>query len=76
MNMQAYKDEIILKLTGCVLESELDDPTLERIINSAFREIQRYIDTTKLATIPLEQQECLISIIMYLIMQLEIQVCK
>lgn len=55
MDMQAYKEEILLKLTGCVLESELDDPTLEKIINSAFREIQRYIDTTKLATIKYEQ---------------------
>lgn len=62
MDMQAYKDEIKLKLTGYVLESELDDPTLERIVNSAFREIQRYIDTTRLATIPfskcLDLSEC------------------
>ena len=55
MDMQAYKEEILLKLTGCVLESELDDPTLEKIRNSAFREIQRYIDTTKLATIKYEE---------------------
>lgn len=62
MDMQAYKDEIILRLTGYVLDSELDDRTLERIINSAFREIQRYIDTTRLATIPfskcLDLSEC------------------
>lgn len=52
MNMQSYKDEIRLKLTGNVLESELDDPTLEQIINSALRETQRYIDTTRMATLP------------------------
>ncbi len=52
MDMSAYKDEIRLKLTGSVLDLELDDSTLERIINSAFREIQRYIDTTRIATIP------------------------
>lgn len=62
MDMQAYKDEIRLKLTGSVLDLELDDSTLESIINSAFREIQRYIDTTRLATLPynrcLDLSEC------------------
>lgn len=52
MDMSAYKDEIRLMLTGSVLDLELDDPTLERIINSSLREVQRYIETTKLATIP------------------------
>lgn len=65
MDMQAYKDEIRLKLTGNVLDLEIDDSTLERIINSAFREIQRYIDTTMLATIPykscIDLSECGVS---------------
>ena len=52
MDMSAYIDEIRLKLTGSVLDLELDDETLQRVVNSAFREIQRYIDTTKIATIP------------------------
>lgn len=52
MNMNAYIDEIKLKLTGQVLHLEIDDTTLTRIVNSAFREIQRYIDTTKLVTLP------------------------
>lgn len=51
MDMSAYIDEVRLKLTGYVLDLELDDSVLERLINSAFREIQRYIDTTRLATI-------------------------
>ncbi len=54
MDMEAYKSEIRLKLTGCILDLELDDATLESIVNSAFREIQRYIDTTRLVTIPFE----------------------
>lgn len=55
MDMSAYKDEIKLRLTGSILELDLDDSALERIINAAFREIQRYIDTTRLATIPYKQ---------------------
>lgn len=52
MDIAAFRDELRLKLTGGVLDLELDDPTLDKIINSAFRELQRYIDTTRLATIP------------------------
>ena len=51
MDMAAYKDEIRLKLTGDVLDLELSDSALEKIINAALREIQRYIDTTRLATL-------------------------
>lgn len=52
MDMNAYISEIKLKLTGAVLDLEIEDSTLEQIVNSAFREIQRYIDSTRLATIP------------------------
>mgnify|MGYP005612817575 CR=1 FL=1 len=52
MDLQAYREELRLKLTGGVLELELDDAALDRVINSAFREVQRYIDTTRIATIP------------------------
>lgn len=52
MDMKSYIDEIKLKLGGSVLDLEIDDTTFERIVNSAFREIQRYIDSTRLATIP------------------------
>jgi hypothetical protein len=52
MDMQAIKDEIILKLTGDVTSLELSDSSLTKIINSALREIQRYIDTVKFITIP------------------------
>lgn len=52
MDISAIRDELQLKLTGGVLDLELDNATLDKIINSAFREIQRYIDTTRLATLP------------------------
>lgn len=52
MDMQAVKDEILLKLTGDVLEMELSDASLTKIVNSSLREIQRYIDTVVLETIP------------------------
>jgi hypothetical protein len=52
MNMDGYISEIKLKLTGSVLELELDDSTLIALVNSALRETQRYIDITALKTIP------------------------
>lgn len=52
MELKAYRDEIKLKLTGGVLELELDDKALNAIIHSALRELQRYLCSTKLITIP------------------------
>lgn len=52
MKMQAYIDEIKLEITGGILELEIDDTVLKRIVNSAMRELQRYICSTKLITIP------------------------
>ena len=52
MDMQALKDEVLLKLTGNVTSIELSDVTLTQVINSALREVQRYIDTLKMVTIP------------------------
>ncbi len=52
MNISAYRDEIKLKLTGQVLELEISDATIDLALSAALREIQRYIDTTKLLTIP------------------------
>lgn len=53
--MQAYIDEIKLELTGGVLDLEIDDLALSRIVNSAMRELQRYICSTKLITVPFEK---------------------
>ena len=52
LDRQAYKDEILFRLTGGVIDIELDDVALDKALNAAFREVQRYIDTTKIITIP------------------------
>ena len=52
MDMQAVKEEVRLKLTGDVVSLELSDTALTQIINSALREVQRYIDTFKMITVP------------------------
>lgn len=52
MELSAYIDEIKLRMTGYVLELEIEDSTLAKIVNASFREIQRYIDTTRFKTMP------------------------
>lgn len=57
MKMESYLDEIKMELTGGVLDLELDDTQLQKIVNSSLREIQRYICSTKIITIP--YQKCI-----------------
>lgn len=52
MEMEQFKEEIRLKLTGGIIHLELDDKALTAVINSSLREVQRYIDTTKFITVP------------------------
>lgn len=53
MDLQGYKDEILLKLGGGVVKVELeDDGLIDKVIQASFREVQRYINTTKLVTLP------------------------
>lgn len=52
MEQSAYRDEIRFRLTGGVLDCELDDSALDKVISASLREIQRYIDLTKLVTVP------------------------
>lgn len=52
MKVQDVIDEIKLELTGNVLELELEDVTLQQIINKVLREIIRYWDETTLITVP------------------------
>ena len=52
MEMKDVIGEIKLELTGNVLELDVDDATLEQIVYKAIREIQRYIDSTQLITVP------------------------
>lgn len=55
MTLQAYIDEIKLDVTGGVLELEIPDETLQQIVQSAMREMQRYICSTKIMTVPYEK---------------------
>lgn len=52
MNKSAFRDEIKLRLTGGLLELEVDDSVLDKVIDAALREIQRYICMTKIITVP------------------------
>jgi len=52
MNQQQVRDEIRLQLTGELLEMELEDSTIDKIINSSLVEIQRYLTTTYIVTVP------------------------
>lgn len=52
MEASAYIDEIRLKLTSNMLELELDDATLTKILNASLRELQRYYCSVKLITVP------------------------
>ena len=57
MEMNLIRDEVKTKLTGGILDLEINDETLDKVINSAFREVQRYINTT--AIMKMEYQPCL-----------------
>lgn len=52
MKMEDYINEIKLELTGGVLELELPDATLSQVVTKALRELQRYITSNQLITIP------------------------
>lgn len=52
MDMQAIKEEVRLELTGDVVDLELSDVSLTKIISKCLREIQRYIDTVSMVTVP------------------------
>lgn len=52
MELQAFKEELKLKLSGGLLHLELDEAAISSLINASLREIQRYTDETILITIP------------------------
>ena len=52
MKMKDIIEEIQLTLTGGVVDLELDEKQLEKIVNKSLREINRYCIETKLITIP------------------------
>ena len=52
MTLEEYKDQIRLELTGYIIDLELDERILDQIVKNSLREIQRYICSTNLITIP------------------------
>lgn len=52
MTNAEVREEVTLMLTGKLLELELEPNTLDSIIKSSLRELQRYITSTKIITIP------------------------
>lgn len=52
MNRQGFIDEIKFRLTGDILESEIEDAGYSQIVDMSLREIQRYIRDTELITVP------------------------
>lgn len=52
MDRSAYIDEISFRLTGDILETEIDETGFNKILDMSLREIQRYIRDTKLITVP------------------------
>ena len=51
MKLVEYKDEILLKLGFPIVEVEIEE-LIERVIVASFREIRKYINLTKVVTVP------------------------
>ncbi len=52
MDMRGYVEEIKLNITGGVLQLEIGDEVIQQVVNAAMREMQRYVCSTKLLTLP------------------------
>lgn len=52
MTLQDYIEAVKLQLTGGLLELEIPDDTLGKVVMKSLKEIQRYIDSTTFITIP------------------------
>ena len=52
MDLEAYREEVKFALTGGLLDLEIDDQAVDKIINYSFKEVQRYIDIVKLKSVP------------------------
>lgn len=50
MTLEECRDEVKLKLTGGILDCELDDDTIDKVIKSALRELKRYYRAVQLVT--------------------------
>lgn len=52
MELKDYINDIKLELTGGILQLEVDDKTLAKVVHKALKEVQRYSDETRFMTIP------------------------
>jgi len=52
MTIQECIEEIKLELTGGVLNLEIPDDTIRKVVEKSLRELQRYIDETRFVTVP------------------------
>ena len=52
MTLEEIISEIKFKLTGGVIKLEISDEAIAEIVKASLREIQRYIDTTRVITVP------------------------
>ena len=55
MDINTFREELKIKLTGGILELELTDDVIDRLVASALREVQRYVNTTRLVTVPYQR---------------------
>ena len=52
MQLEDYIETIKLELTGGILELEISDEIIGKIVKQSLKELQRYIDETKLVQVP------------------------
>jgi len=52
MTLQEVIEEIKLELTGNIIDLELDDETIAKLIKKALRELEHYWDETSFITVP------------------------
>ena len=52
MDLKDYISNIKLELTGGLLELEIDDEVIAKVVNQSLREVQRYIDESRFIEVP------------------------
>ena len=52
MKLEDYIDDIKLEITGGVIQLEITDDVIAKLVKKSLKEIQRYIDETKLVQVP------------------------
>lgn len=52
MKIKDYIENIKLELTGGILNLEIPDSTIEKVVYKSLKELQRFIDETRLITVP------------------------